>query len=118
MDKKANQQYWKQVMEDQGSSGLTQAIWCEKNNVNIHNFRYWKRRLKDEEDFDANNPDPQWALVTNSPGSTQVNENSTLPLASKTGIVIKSENLSVEFTGPVNIETLTGVMEFLISHDR
>ncbi len=81
MDKKANQQYWKQVMEDQGSSGLTQAIWCERNNVNIHNFRYWKRRLKDEEDSDTNNPDPQWALVTNSPGSTQANEDSTLPLA-------------------------------------
>ena len=118
MDKKANQQYWKQVMEDQGGSGLTQAIWCERNNVNIHNFRYWKRRLKDEEDSDANNPDPQWALVTNSPVSTQINEDSSLTLASKTGIVIKSGNLSVEFTGPVNIETLTGVMEFLISHDR
>ncbi|WP_422487372.1 IS66 family insertion sequence element accessory protein TnpA [Gudongella sp. DL1XJH-153] len=118
MDKKANQQYWKQVMEDQGSSGLTQAIWCEKNNVNIHNFRYWKRRLRDEEDSDANNPDPQWALVTNSPGAHKVIEDSSLPLASKTGAVIKSGKLSVEFTGPVNIETLTRVMEFLISHDR
>jgi len=118
MDKKANQQYWKQVMADQGGSGLTQAIWCQKNNVNIHNFRDWKRRLKDEEDSDANYPNPQWALVTNSPGSIQVNEDSSLTLASNTGIVIKSGNLSVEFTGPVNIETLTGVMEFLISHDR
>jgi len=118
MDKKANQQYWRQVMEDQGDSGLTQAIWCQKNNVNIHNFRYWKRRLKDEEDSDANNPDPQWALVTNSPGLAQVNEDSTLPLASKTGIVIKSGKLSVEFTGPMDKEIIHGVMEFLISHDR
>jgi len=116
MDKKANQQYWQQVMEDQGSSGLTQVVWCQKNNVSIHNFRYWKRRLRDVENLDANNSDPQWALVTNGLDPAPIKEHSSLPLASKTGIVIKSGNLSVEFTGPINMEMIRGVMEFFISH--
>ena len=26
-------------------SDLTQIKWCQENNVNIHNFKYWKTRI-------------------------------------------------------------------------
>jgi len=45
ISKKENQQQWEIHIRKQRESGLTQARWCEENGVNIHNFRYWKRRI-------------------------------------------------------------------------
>ena len=33
----------------QKTSKISQIKWCQENNVNIHNFRYWVGRLKDNE---------------------------------------------------------------------
>ena len=45
MARKADPDYWQQQLTNQNLSGLTQAQWCEQNNINIHNFRYWRNRL-------------------------------------------------------------------------
>lgn len=68
MSKKANSEYWQQVVLDQSSSGLTQLEWCEQNNVNIHNFRYWKRRLESElnSNHAVNQTETKWAIITHS----------------------------------------------------
>lgn len=47
ISKEENQQQWEVRISEQRESGLTQAKWCEENSVNIHNFRYWKRRINE-----------------------------------------------------------------------
>jgi hypothetical protein len=42
---KENQQMWEDRLAEQASSGLNQKQWCDEININLHNFRYWKRRL-------------------------------------------------------------------------
>ena len=39
---------WARHIETQEGSGLSQKKWCEANQVNPHNFRYWRQRLKKE----------------------------------------------------------------------
>lgn len=45
MKKEMNQNKWQTLLESQMTSGQTQVQWCAENNINIHNFRYWKHRL-------------------------------------------------------------------------
>ena len=40
-----NQKRWQTIIEYQIASGQPQIKWCEEHDVNIHNFRYWKRRF-------------------------------------------------------------------------
>ncbi|SHJ99070.1 hypothetical protein SAMN02745975_03396, partial [Geosporobacter subterraneus DSM 17957] len=71
MARTPNQDYWEQVIADQRDSGLTQVKWCEQNDVNIHNFRYWKNRLKRDENSNIISSATTWTLVTaSSPTST------------------------------------------------
>ena len=46
MDRELNKHKWQTAIEKQRSSGLSQKQWCQENEVNLHNFRYWVRRLK------------------------------------------------------------------------
>jgi hypothetical protein len=51
--KEKNREKWAGYIDTQESSGLPQKKWCEANQVNHHNFRYWRQRLK-KEDTDLN----------------------------------------------------------------
>lgn len=103
MSKKANAEYWQQIVSDQNSSGLTQHVWCEQNNVNIHNFRYWKRRLVSESKYSqiVNQTETKWAIISSSESdSAQKNSKSTLCIHIGKAVVDVSpgfdpENLSV-----------------------
>lgn len=63
MARKANRKMWEDIISSQKASGLNQANWCNENNVNIHNFRYWVGRFKalslEKEDY----KDSTWAAV-------------------------------------------------------
>ncbi len=72
MARKSNVIYWEQVIADQRNSGLTQSTWCEQNDVNIHNFRYWKNRLKHDENSNHPSSKPTWTLVTASSATTTI----------------------------------------------
>lgn len=37
--------YWSQHIEDWKSSGLTQSQYCDKQQLKLSTFRYWKARL-------------------------------------------------------------------------
>ena len=72
--KEANRQKWIGYIRDQDQSGLSQKKWCAENQINHHNFRYWKQRLKQDnnngpkENDDKSTVDEtfQWAsLVVN-----------------------------------------------------
>lgn len=72
MARTSNLEYWEQVIADQTNSGLTQSKWCEQSDVNIHNFRYWKSRLKHDENSNHTSSTPTWTLVTASSTTTTV----------------------------------------------
>ncbi|MGX8797862.1 IS66 family insertion sequence element accessory protein TnpA [Fusibacter sp. JL298sf-3] len=50
MKREANKAEWHGLINEQKSSGQTQAQWCAENAINTHNFRYWKSRLNSERD--------------------------------------------------------------------
>lgn len=39
---------WANHFKDQAESGLTVKNWCDKNNISIHSYNYWKHALKEE----------------------------------------------------------------------
>ena len=49
-------EYWRMVMEDLDESGLSRTEYCEKNDIKISTFDYWKRRISDIEASDNEGP--------------------------------------------------------------
>lgn len=41
-------QYWQAHSEAWEQSGLTRAVYCERNGINPKTFAYWRHRLKAE----------------------------------------------------------------------
>ena len=39
---------WAARFSDQKASGLTVRQWCEKNEISIHKYNYWKHQLREE----------------------------------------------------------------------
>ena len=39
---------WAVLFSEQKASGLSVSDWCEKNNLSIHKYFYWKHLLKEE----------------------------------------------------------------------
>lgn len=54
-----NEQIWKSRMQEYRASGLTQHEWCEREGINHSGFRYWLRRLREEE----TKTDTEWLKV-------------------------------------------------------
>ncbi|WP_238583557.1 IS66 family insertion sequence element accessory protein TnpA [Anoxybacteroides amylolyticum] len=48
-------------MADYRASGLTQAKWCERNRLKVHQLKYWLKRL--EGSNATPNPSTKWASV-------------------------------------------------------
>ncbi|WP_049770495.1 IS66 family insertion sequence element accessory protein TnpA [Desulforapulum autotrophicum] len=42
------EQFWKSHIESWSPSGLSQAEYCRRNDLNIPRFRYWKHRFRKE----------------------------------------------------------------------
>lgn len=67
--KKVIHKKWEQILSDQFQSGLTKSKWCAENDINIHSFRYWKRKISyfKSDNSSINNSKPEdkfeWASV-------------------------------------------------------
>lgn len=111
MSKKANSEYWQQIVSDQISSGLTQHEWCEQNNVNIHNFRYWKRRIISETKQlqTADQTETKWAIITSS--ESDVDDNNI-----KSTLCIHIGKAVVEVNPGFDPESLSAVLAVLMKH--
>lgn len=48
-DKLENQRLWQKRIDDHAKSQMPQTTSCLENNINLHNFKYWRSRLKDTE---------------------------------------------------------------------
>lgn len=46
MDVKENRKRWKEILAKQKASGNTIAQYCKDNDVNIHQFHYYKRQFR------------------------------------------------------------------------
>ena len=42
-----SREQWSAIIEDQASSGLSIADYCQSNNIGLASFAKWKRRLQD-----------------------------------------------------------------------
>ena len=62
-------EYWRMVMEDLDESGLSRTEYCEKNDIKISTFDYWKRRISDIEASD--NEGPRFAELILDPDPVQ-----------------------------------------------
>lgn len=109
MSKKTNSEDWQQIITNQISSGLTQHEWCEQNSVNIHNFRYWKRRLTSRPDPVDDQSETKWAIIT-SPES-DVDENNI-----KSTLCIHIGKTIVEVSPGFDTESLSVVLSVLMKH--
>lgn len=45
--------YWRDIITEWSRSGLSQAEYCRRKDIQIGNFRWWKRRLSTEASTDG-----------------------------------------------------------------
>ena len=43
-----SREQWSAIIEDQATSGLSIADYCQSNNIGLASFAKWKRRLRDD----------------------------------------------------------------------
>lgn len=70
-NKESNQEKWASIIHTQKLSGKSRKVWCLENDVNIHNFVYWNKRLslnaKSTAELEPQNDNIEqfeWASVT------------------------------------------------------
>jgi len=61
MDKNGLRREWEQRIAAYRASGLTQAKWCERNGLKVHQLKYWLKRI--EGSNATPNPSTKWASV-------------------------------------------------------
>ncbi len=47
----AKRQFWQVRLEEWKDSGITQAEYCRRHNLDTRNFQYWKKRLLPKADI-------------------------------------------------------------------
>ncbi|RCW62167.1 IS66 family insertion sequence element accessory protein TnpA [Saliterribacillus persicus] len=90
---------WETKMDQWSESGLSMAAWCRKENINIHQMYYWKRKF----DHQTDNPSSSdWLEISH---SAETDEHSS--------IIIKVDRLSVEVKPQVDRQLLSDVIHLL-----
>jgi len=46
MTKEERITYWRAIIRKHATSGLSAAAFCREHDLNIHQFRWWRRRFK------------------------------------------------------------------------
>lgn len=90
---------WETRMDQWGESGLSMAAWCRKENINIHQMYYWKRKFDQQTD---NPSSGDWLEISH---SANIDEHSS--------IIIKIDKLSVEVRPQVDRQLLSDVLHLL-----
>lgn len=108
MSKENNEEKWKDIIATQASSGLTQVKWCQDNDVNLRNFRYWKNRLYSNINTKDNQEEkPTWTIITPSNKDTK---------ESMQEISIRIGNAQLTIDNNVDKEALDKVVSVLIKY--
>jgi transposase-like protein len=101
LSKEENRKKWSEIIKDQSFSGLTQVEWCKNNDVNIHNFRYWRKRLQE-----APLDDRKISFVSIKP----------TPATFKRSITLRIGAATLDITGDVNPDVLDTVVQVLMRY--
>jgi len=114
MARKANRELWEEIISSQRSSGLKQVNWCNENNVNIHNFRYWVGRLKTFSLDKEKNNDNTWAAVVL--GDNTKIESTTSLRTTDDGLSIRIGKAIIEYNSNTNNETFDKAIQVLMKY--
>lgn len=110
MSRKADPEYWNQILSKQNASGLTQAHWCDQNHININTFRYWKSRLSKSSQNHSKLSQTQWALVTSSKEIQKSNDIESSTLRIHVG------KATIEVSQAFDSQSLSDVIKVLMEH--
>lgn len=102
MTREANRAKWQDIINEQMASDQTQAHWCAENDVNIHNFRYWKTRLEKASKYPQNS---EISFVSLAPTSKQ-----SKPMTIRIGTAC------IEVNEAVNLSLLEDVVKVLMHY--
>lgn len=102
MNRETNRAKWQGIINEWAASDKTQAHWCAENNVNIHNFRYWKSRLNTEIE---ETPKSDFGFVSLKPS-----------LKPGKAVTVRIGSATIEVDESVNLSLLEDVVKVLIHH--
>lgn len=112
MARNSNPEYWEQILAEQMNSGLTQTKWCEENDVSIHNFRYWKNRLKQKVHPGDKSLSSTWTLLTAKAPNTAFTDTEN-----KTGeIIVQVGEIKMTLQNSVDLNFLSDVLKVLMQY--
>ncbi|WP_243293167.1 IS66 family insertion sequence element accessory protein TnpB [Bacillus sp. FJAT-47783] len=98
---------WERRIADYKASGQTQAKWCESNDISIHQFKYWLKKIKDHHNtVKANN---LWVPVVIEEPKTKQEVCESLQ--------IKVGSVSIEVTPGFNPSLLAEVIKVLTERE-
>ena len=98
------EQYWSEHISSWQQSSLTQAAYCQKHQLIVHRFGYWKRKLCEEQAVEANSTG-FIQLPSINPSSFSKHEALSVRLPNEFCIEgITSDNLHL-------VKTLTGLLQ-------
>src|SRR5690348_697167 len=63
---------WEQRIAVFKANGQTQAKWCEANDLKLHQFKYWLKRIADSNSTQTSNT--QWTSITIEEAAEVINE--------------------------------------------
>ena len=104
-----NEQIWKLRMQEYRASGLTQLKWCEQEGIKLSSFRYWLRRLREEEMQEA----AEWlkVCVSEQDSTTElVAERSICSSQAPTNMRIHTANITIELPLDTPIEYVSNLL--------
>ncbi len=102
MNRETNRTKWQDIINEWAASGQTQAHWCAENDVNIHNFRYWKRCLSSKIDEMAGS---DIGFVSLSP-----------TIKPNKAVTVRIGSAAIEVDESVNLSLLEDVVKVLIHY--
>ena len=70
MNKSEKEKFWSELIYEFDKSGMSVAAFCREWNLAKHNFHYWHRKLKEQD----NSEFVELTVCDDSPAVTQVNE--------------------------------------------
>lgn len=114
MARKANRKMWEDIISSQKASGLKQVNWCNENNVNIHNFRYWVGRLKALSLEYDHHKDNTWAAVVLEDNSKPHSIDSLKSISE--GLSIRIGKSIIEINSNTNNDTLDQAIQVLMKY--
>jgi hypothetical protein len=108
-------EYWKILIQEQKSSSLNVAEWCEQNNVSRRKYYYWLNRIRKgftaETDSELNKPvNTETNTFIEIQSSTSMMM-SSMPNKSKPAAIINKNGLEIEILDNASSAFIRKLME-------